>query len=331
MSPILLAAACASIVSDDDTTTYIATEPENARCELQGDSFNRVVNTPASISLPADAAPITVVCEAEGFRQTSLDMDTSADGWIMGNIIFGGLIGVAIDAARGAGQKYPAELTVILEPGSFESLAARDAWYDARGQEINDQWNQALKTIDNECNRNMKELCAEKKNDAEKLRAEELEALEQRRRTAVVSMPEGKASPQTLDGSKSDTEETTGAEPPSGQSGAAQVAGAAPGGAEGTHPFDGTWTGTAVIVNPSCRVGAASQFNLTLTVENGQIHGGDPGGRYAADGEVGADGRLERASLNKYLFMDGSILDGVLRHHTRDCGARYTLTKVATP
>jgi hypothetical protein len=207
LSPILLAAACASIVSDDDTTTYIATEPENARCELQGDGFNRVVNTPASLSLPSDAAPITVVCGAEGFRQTSKDMDTSADGWILGNLIFGGLVGVAIDAARGAGQKFPAELTVVLEPESFESLAARDAWYDTRGREIDEEWDGVLKTIDNECNRNMKELCAEKKDDAEKTRAEELEALEQRRSTAVVGEPDANAGPQTLNGSESGTEE----------------------------------------------------------------------------------------------------------------------------
>ncbi len=140
-----------------------------------------MVNTPTSISLPADAAPITVICEADGFRQTSTDMDTSTDGWIMGNLIFGGLIGVVIDAARGAGQKFPANLTVVLEPGSFENLAARDAWYDARRQEIEEQWDEVIETIEHECNRNMQELCTQKKEDAEEVRAGELEALEQRR------------------------------------------------------------------------------------------------------------------------------------------------------
>ena len=224
LSPIVLAGACASIVSDNDSTTYIATEPQNARCELQGNKFKRVVDTPANISLPADAAPISVICEAEGFRQTSKDMDTSADGWIVGNILFGGIVGIAIDAARGAGQKYPEEFTVVLEPGSFESLGARDAWYDARRQEINEEWDEVTRTIDNECNRNMKELCTKKKADAEKVRAQELEALEQRRKTAVVSIPDGNSNPQALNGSRSTTKEMTRMEVPLGEPGAEQVA-----------------------------------------------------------------------------------------------------------
>jgi hypothetical protein len=224
LSPIVLAGACASIVSDNDSTTYIATEPQNARCELQGNKFKRVVDTPASISLPADAAPISVICEAEGFRQTSKEMDTSADGWIVGNILFGGIVGIAIDAARGAGQKYPEEFTVVLEPGSFESLGARDAWYDARRQEINEEWDEVTRTIDNECNRNMKELCTKKKADAEKVRAQELEALEQRRKTAVVSIPDGNSNPQALNGSRSTTKEMTRMEVPLGEPGAEQVA-----------------------------------------------------------------------------------------------------------
>ena len=191
LSPIVLSAACASIVSDNDTETYIATDPENARCELRGDDFTRVVNTPTNISLPADAAPITVTCDADGYRQTSQDIDTSTDGWILGNLIFGGVVGVAIDAARGAGQKYPAELTLVLEPESFDSVAARDAWYDARRRKIDEQWETAIQTIDNQCSRNMKDLCAEKKAEAEKLHAAEAEALEERRKTAVVGDPEG--------------------------------------------------------------------------------------------------------------------------------------------
>jgi hypothetical protein len=250
LSPIVLASACASIVSDNDSTTYIATEPKNAQCELQGSGFRREVATPASISLPADAAPISVTCEAAGFRQTSKDMDTSADGWIVGNILFGGIVGIAIDAARGAGQKYPEEFTVVLEPGSFESLSARDAWYDARRQEINEEWDEVARTIDNECSRNMKELCIEKKADAEDVRAQELEALEQRQKTAVVGIPDGNSNPQALNDSQGTTDEIAGLEPlpDQGHSDAPAVSSTGAVDASSTRadppptlPFDGVW------------------------------------------------------------------------------------------
>lgn len=187
LTPLLLASACASIVSDNESTTYIGTEPEVARCELHGQDFERVVNTPASVTLPSKAAPVTVACEAEGYRRTVADMDTSADGWIFGNILFGGLIGVAIDAARGAGQKFPPNITIVLEPESFDSVAARDAWFDARREKIRTQWDDAIAKVKNECSRNMRDLCNKKIQEAETLREAQLEDLEQRREAAVIA------------------------------------------------------------------------------------------------------------------------------------------------
>lgn len=45
----------------------------------------------------------------------------------MGNILLGGLVGAAIDAASGANNKYPERVMVILTPASFPSDEARDA------------------------------------------------------------------------------------------------------------------------------------------------------------------------------------------------------------
>ena len=101
--------------------------------------------------------------------------------------LFGGLIGVAVDAARGAGQKFPSEMTVVLEPEAFDSPEARDEWYQQRRQIIEGEWGEAIETIDSQCSRSMKDLCTEKKNEAESLRDEELDALEQRRLSAVVA------------------------------------------------------------------------------------------------------------------------------------------------
>ena len=187
--PVLLLgslSACASIVSDNDSTTYIGSEPEGARCELHGQDFKRVITAPDSMTLPAEAAPITVSCKAEGYRTTTAELDTSMDGWIVGNLLFGGIIGVAVDAARGAGQKYPPQLTVLLDPESFDSVQARDEWYDRRRRDLEEKWGSAIQQLESKCARDKTELCGNKVKDAEAERDKEIEALEQRRTSAAV-------------------------------------------------------------------------------------------------------------------------------------------------
>lgn len=102
------------------------------------------------------------------------------DGWIIGNILLGGLVGVAIDAARGAGQKFPPQVTVVLEPARYESAAARDAWYASRRAEIEENWGRAITEVrsryrgpqaGNECDEPVRKL--ERKWDEQ---LEELEA-----------------------------------------------------------------------------------------------------------------------------------------------------------
>lgn len=178
--------SCASIVSDNDSTTYIATEPEGARCELHGQDFTRVVTAPDSINLPAEAAPITVACKADGFRTTTQELDTSMDGWVVGNLIFGGIIGVAIDAARGAGMKYPSQITVLLDPESFKTTVERDDWYDKRQKVLEEKWGATITEIENQCEVNATEACDSRIKAAQELKAKELEEVEQRRASAVV-------------------------------------------------------------------------------------------------------------------------------------------------
>lgn len=178
--------ACASIVSDNDSTTYIGTEPEGARCELHGQDFKRVITAPNSITLPAEAAPITVACGADGYRITTAELDTSMDGWIIGNLLFGGIIGVAIDAARGAGQKYPSQVTIILDPDSFDTSAARDDWYATRRRELEAKWESAMAQARQRCERDKTELCGNRLADLEEKRDQELEDLDKRRDTAAV-------------------------------------------------------------------------------------------------------------------------------------------------
>lgn len=148
---LLTLCGCASIVSDNKSVTYLETTPEACKCELHGQDFTRVVTTPDSISLPSEAAPLTIACTAPGYKRTTATLDTAADGWIWGNIIFGGIVGGVVDAARGAGFKYPAKFSLMLEPESFPTVQDRDAWYDKRKAGIEAAYDLKLKRLKSQC------------------------------------------------------------------------------------------------------------------------------------------------------------------------------------
>ena len=131
---------CATIVSGNETTTQIETDPEKARCELQGDEFKQVVETPDSVHLSAKAAPISIHCVTDGYHEAAAELDTRADGTFMGNILIGGIFGLVVDAATQSGMKYPSKILIALDPKGFKTGAARDAWYERRRQFTEKKW-----------------------------------------------------------------------------------------------------------------------------------------------------------------------------------------------
>lgn len=146
-----LLGGCATIVSGDETDTQITTDPIGAECELLGEDYNTIVTTPANVQLDSDAAPVTIICNADGHLEERTEIDTSMDGSIFGNILMGGLIGIAIDAASGSGQKYPESVELVLVPTSFPSVAARDAWYERQVQRVDDKYVQLADEMPSYC------------------------------------------------------------------------------------------------------------------------------------------------------------------------------------
>lgn len=135
-----LLGGCATLVSGDDTNTQITTDPIGASCELVGDNYNIIVTTPANVQLDSDVAPVTITCNADGHVEEITEIDTSMDGTTFGNIIAGGLIGFAVDAASGAGYKFPETVDLVLVPTSFPSVEARDDWYARQVQRVEDKY-----------------------------------------------------------------------------------------------------------------------------------------------------------------------------------------------
>jgi hypothetical protein len=180
---------CASIVSNNNSGTYIETDPEKARCELHGQDFTRVVETPNSVMLPSSAAPVTIACKASGYKNTTAMLDTKLDGWIFGNLLFGGIIGVAVDAARGAGQKFPPRFSLVLEPERFSSLGERDQYYDGRRKAAEDKWSRIMADLQTQCGTGAptgRPDCAQGLDQAKTERDKEFAQIEDKRSKAKV-------------------------------------------------------------------------------------------------------------------------------------------------
>ena len=184
-----LLSGCATVVSDNDTKTHIATKPELASCELTGEDFRLVIKSPGTVVLPSSAAPVTVACQTEGYKTTTDELDTSVDGWIFGNIILGGVIGAVIDGVRGAGMKYPEEILIILEPESFAGEAARDEFYDSRIADAEKEWERLFEKFEAQCSRRAELQPHDCDKRLEKMRSDrdkEVAEIEERRSGAVV-------------------------------------------------------------------------------------------------------------------------------------------------
>jgi len=172
-----------------------------------GRKFTEVVNTPGSLSLPASAAPIQVTCTSKGYRPATAKLDSSANGWMAGNVLFGllgGGIGLLVDAASGAGQQFPPKFSILLEPERFASIAQRDQWYSDRETAVKSLWENAITTKTQQCrqmsystNDIATASCRASIKTFEEQRDNEIKRLEEGKAAAVISPPDASTAPAT--------------------------------------------------------------------------------------------------------------------------------------
>ena len=103
-----------------------------------------------------------------------------------GNILFGGLIGVAVDAASGAMHEYPAQVTITLIPEQFDTAAARDAFFEKMKATLMQESKEVKERIAKECR---DPRCAPELEAADAATKQKLAEIEQKRLAARVKGP----------------------------------------------------------------------------------------------------------------------------------------------
>jgi hypothetical protein len=93
----LVVVGCATLVTGTSTDVAINSDPSEAEIEING--MDRGA-TPTTVSLPSDRSH-TVEISLEGYETETIQLQKTTSGWLAGNIIFGGIPGLVIDAATG--------------------------------------------------------------------------------------------------------------------------------------------------------------------------------------------------------------------------------------
>ena len=90
--------SCCTIMLSPQQQVGIASNPSGAKVFIDGQEAG---NTPLTTSL-ARKNNHTVKIELVGFMPYEIHLTKKTSGWVFGNIIFGGLIGLVVDLATGA-------------------------------------------------------------------------------------------------------------------------------------------------------------------------------------------------------------------------------------
>jgi len=189
--PVLMLAlatlsACATVTSGTDHTLLVETDPAGAACMLRRDGANlgAVNPTPSAIRISKSRHDITVNCEKADHESASRTITADFQAMTLGNVLVGGVIGVAADLASGAAITYPDSVKVVLWPRSFPSAAARDAFFEARVADTRADFEERIGRAQGACGGSTDQSCLQRMRELRNQEQEEVRRIEERR-TAI--------------------------------------------------------------------------------------------------------------------------------------------------
>lgn len=114
----VLFAGCSTIVKGTEQQVSVNTPGvPGAMCQLSSPGIGtRTVQTPANIVLPKSKHNVAISCSAQCYSPGVGTLASHTEVMTAGNVIFGGIIGLGVDAASGAMNKYDPGVEVIMTP-----------------------------------------------------------------------------------------------------------------------------------------------------------------------------------------------------------------------
>jgi hypothetical protein len=110
---------CASIIKGTTQSIAVTTPPvSGADCVLSSKEGNWTVVTPGVAQVHKSKEDIQVRCTKAGYQDASATIPSDFEGWTLGNLLLGGIIGVGVDASTGAINEYPHAFQIPMQQGT---------------------------------------------------------------------------------------------------------------------------------------------------------------------------------------------------------------------
>jgi hypothetical protein len=111
VSFIFTVIGCATIISGRNQDLPVISNPSGARVIVNGVQQQ----SPCTLVLDRKQPMYQVRVEKDGYEPVEITLRKGVNGWIWGNLLFGGIIGVIVDLCTGSVHKFtPTELEVNL-------------------------------------------------------------------------------------------------------------------------------------------------------------------------------------------------------------------------
>ncbi|HEX4302350.1 MAG TPA: hypothetical protein VHZ78_06125 [Rhizomicrobium sp.] len=108
---------CASIVEGTTQMVQVATPPvDGAACTLSSSQGVYTVTTPGSVKVHKTKDDMKVVCKKDGYQDGTTVVLSHFNGATAGNLLLGGVVGMAVDASTGANYNFPDAVSVPMQP-----------------------------------------------------------------------------------------------------------------------------------------------------------------------------------------------------------------------
>jgi hypothetical protein len=181
--------SCATVTSGTTQTITVASEPAGAACEMRRDGalLMALQSTPQAAVIPRSKNTIELTCKRADHEPTTEMIESQFSGATIGNVIAGGLIGIAVDAASGANTFYPSQVNVVLQPSLFADEATRDAFFARRRERVEKRTHDELTMLRYQCSSKPREFCEADTARLNARRDKELAEIEARRIAARVA------------------------------------------------------------------------------------------------------------------------------------------------
>jgi len=115
---------CASIIKGSSQSIAITTPPvSGASCVLSSKEGNWSLMSPGVVTVEKSKEDIQARCTKSGYQDGVATIPSNFQGWTVGNLLLGGVIGLGVDAATGAINEYPHAFQIPMFPANGGNVA----------------------------------------------------------------------------------------------------------------------------------------------------------------------------------------------------------------